>query len=116
MRTVCVALPALAADWLDYIIEVFVAVMVGHFLPGLDVSFRPNPDASACDHSFCVWPAGVINIARHVAAWTAVDRRFGVDTEEIFAVTLVNLFIGYDWTGVLDDPRAFRNRFCGEEP
>jgi hypothetical protein len=103
------ALYALAADRLDDIVKVFLAVVVSDLFTSFDISPRPNPHAASGNNRFGVWRTRVIDVARNVAARTAVDRPFAVNAEEILAVTLFDFLVRNVWPGVFDDSFAFGN-------
>src|SRR5262249_33517519 len=99
--------------------EIISAVIVGDLVAGLDVPDGADEDLLlARPHvAFRVWPAGVIGVARDVAACRPVDGPAPVQLEQGLVLDRV-LFLYptvEQWPLVLDDPRALPDFLGGEE-
>jgi hypothetical protein len=83
---------AAAAAIPDEIIIIFLAVIVGYFLPRRDRAQRHEHDLSLAHYRLRIWPAGMIHVTRHIPAWGAVDRPSAVEFEHVFgALPLASL-------------------------
>lgn len=92
-----------------------LAVVVGDFLPFLDVALGYDKDSTATVEGFTVWPAGVIGIARGVVARTAIDVPLGVDVKHVAVVPLIADRGRDPLADVLDNGRPLLDRGGGKE-
>jgi hypothetical protein len=87
----------------DEPIEVFLAVVVGKLVARFDSLLGVDKDARAVYLRLTIWPAGVIYVARSVAARAAVPRQLLINREEILAAFFVCLSFPYQRTEILND-------------
>ncbi len=110
---------ALAPDRLEEFLEVFRAVIVVDLFAGLDVLDGADEHlAVARLHvGLGVGPAGVVDIARDVAADRTVDGPAAVQFEQVLVLDLVMLFVPriQQRPEILDDFVAFLDRLGGEQ-
>src|SRR6185312_2922957 len=109
---------ALAVRLADDVLEVIDAVIVGEFLARLDGARRVDEDALAADRGVGIRIAGVIEVARDVAAALAVDGPAAVDLEQIAVAARLGLFRRLHVEQrplVLGDARPLLDRLCREE-
>jgi hypothetical protein len=97
---------ALAALRLYVFRHILSAVVDSDFLSGLNRFPGPNPDAFARHEGFRVRLAGMVDIARDVAAGAAVNRPFLINLKQVFAALFISLFAADYWTCVLYNPSS----------
>src|SRR5216684_903129 len=109
----CKALLAFASAALEKQREIVPAVVVGDLLARRDVPDRAQDHLALAKVGFGVRTAGMVGVARDVAAVRAVDRRAAVDLEHVAgAARLPSLGLGMPdaASAVFDDERALRDR------
>src|SRR6266851_4961388 len=79
----CKALLALASAALQKQLEIVAAVVVGDLFAGRDVPARAQDHLAPVEVGFGVRAAGMVGVAREVAAARAVDGRAAVDLEHV---------------------------------
>ena len=94
---------------------VLLAVVVGNFLTCRDVFNSVNHYAVVVVHRLCVWLARVVNVARGVPPWRAINGRPTRYLEEVLPSLLVCLRGWEANARVLNDKRALLNGIHGEE-
>src|SRR5262245_38499535 len=109
------ALVALAALRLDEAVEVVLAVVVGDLVARRDILHRRDQDLALHDVGFGVRPAGMVDVARGVAARGTIDGPAAVDLEEVAVVELVGDLVGEATAPVLDDEVALVDRLGREQ-
>ena len=102
---------AFAADRFDVVVEIRLAVVNGDLLSGCDLPQRPDPDAFAMRVAFGVGSARVIDIAREIAARTAVNRTLLIKLKEILPASLCYFFTGQNRTDIFDNLFIGWNQF-----
>jgi len=116
MLGLALAANAAAAHGFDYIVEVVFAVIVGKLFASFDVPLGPDPDSLIPrNYSLGIGPARMIDVAGDIVAGTPINRELIIQFEEIFAGSFFNLFIGNQWTKILDDPCPLRDWFKSYE-
>src|SRR5438876_850704 len=116
LRSLARTCRALATHGLDEGCEIITAVMIRDFLTGFDVLDCPDPDLMPHEIDFRVRPAGVIDVARLVAAARAVDGPARVDLEQIARIELIGGF-GADFpAAVTHDELSFADRHTRKQP
>jgi hypothetical protein len=78
---------AAAAVRLDEGAKIVLAVVIGDFVARMDGPDRRNEDLVLTDVGLGVRLAGVVDIARDIAAAGAVNRPAGVDLEQILGLS-----------------------------
>lgn len=105
--------------WALFVMIEVVAVVIGQFLPGLDVAPGGNPDAAADDVDFAVRIAAVIDESSRIPADTAVDVVVVVERKDI-DVLLLQFRLGFGLgklrPDILDDTFATSNVSACEAP
>lgn len=102
------ALLAAAALWLDVLVEVVFAVVVGKLVTRFDTLLRVDADTFRVlvDLGFAVRPAGVIDVPGGVFARRAVERPFVVDFEQVAICTSVSFCVRDPLARVLNNKVA----------
>jgi hypothetical protein len=78
------ATSAAAAAIPDEVIIIFLAVIVGYFLPRRDRAQCHKHDLSLAHYRLGIWPAGMVHVTRNIPARGAVDRPSAVEFEHVF--------------------------------
>ena len=100
-----------AAMRLDEGIEIIAPVVVGDFIPGMDVPDRGNDDLVALDVALGIRPAGMVHIARDVAFVRPIERPAVVDLEQVLCPQRVGIIVGDHATGIVGDEFAAPDGF-----
>src|SRR6185437_11736382 len=101
----------------DHVPEVIDAIVVGDFLARLDVAQRPDEHPVLDVVYFRVGIAGMIEVARDIAARRAVDGPAAVDFVEVQVAARLDLvgFLGGELAAlVFGNPKIFADRPGGE--
>src|SRR5262249_5660315 len=107
---------AFATDRRKELFEIFLAVVVGDLLAGLDVAPGVDLDLTLDAVGHGVRPARVVDVAGGVAAGRAVDRPARVEIEQIFALQVVDVVRAHQLAKILDDELALANRLGRIQP
>src|SRR5262249_9317822 len=114
------AFDALAADRLQILPEIIGAVVVGDLLAGLNLLGGADVDLlqPGVDVGFGIRPAGMVGVARDIAADRTVDGPAAVQFEQIFVLDRVifRLRAIEQRPEILEDPGALFDLFRCEEP
>jgi hypothetical protein len=100
---------AFAALRLYVFLYILSAVVDSDFLSGLNRFPGPYPDTFTHHEGFRVRLAGVVDVARQVAAGAAINSPVLINLKQIFAALFISLFAADDWTSVLDDTSSLRD-------
>src|SRR6266852_3335036 len=87
-------------------------VVVGEFLPALDIAPRDDPDPSPDDVGLAIWPAGMVDEGSHAVA--VHDVLAAIESEKIgyghVVIQILGLIVAEALTHIFHDPRPLSNR------
>lgn len=106
----CQARCATAALRLDVHVEKLAPVIVGQFFARLDMALGEDEDAATVDDGHAIGLAGVVDVARLVMAWGAIDRAPLADREQIGIARRHGIF----WPQ--DRPHIFSHAIAPRDP
>jgi hypothetical protein len=86
--------------------HIFSAIVDGDFLSGFNRFPGPYPDTFTQHEGFRVWLAGVVDVARDVAAGAAINGPSLVNLKQVFAALFISRFAVNYWTCILDNPSS----------
>jgi hypothetical protein len=84
-------------------VKIFFAIIDGNLFSGLNLSDRPYPYTIAAQTFLGVGLTGMVDVARKIAARTAIDDAVVAKPEEIFAARFRGLFFRENGPFVFDD-------------
>src|SRR5262249_10655540 len=106
---------ALAADRLEELVEIFLAVVVGDLLAGLDGPPGVDLDLAPDSVRLRVRLARMIDVARRIGARRALDRPSLVEVEPVLAPPVVAVVPAHQRAPVFDDELAGADRLGREQ-